>query len=136
MWQCGTPDLEREKEPKKRKNGRREDGRLSDRGFVSCYSWSDISLTLTRLVCDYLWQMSSVLSSRALLFCLCGHNSSTPHYNHWSFERKTLLDDKAKAQKVDFSEMLTFHSEIHKTTDFHSNLLVSWELVTEGYQGR
>ena len=26
--------------------------------------------------------------------------------------------------------------EIHKTTDFHSNLLVSWEFVTNGYQGR
>ena len=25
---------------------------------------------------------------------------------------------------------------MHKTADFHSNLLVSWELVTEGYQGR
>ena len=26
--------------------------------------------------------------------------------------------------------------EMHKTTDFHSELLVSWELVTEGHQGR
>ena len=26
--------------------------------------------------------------------------------------------------------------EMHKTADFHSNLLVSWELVAEGYQGR
>ena len=25
---------------------------------------------------------------------------------------------------------------MHKTADFHSNLLISWELVTEGYQGR
>ena len=25
---------------------------------------------------------------------------------------------------------------MHKTADFHSNLFVSWELVTEGYQGR
>ena len=25
---------------------------------------------------------------------------------------------------------------MHKTADFHSNLLGSWELVTEGYQGR
>ena len=25
---------------------------------------------------------------------------------------------------------------MHKTADFHSNLLVSWELVTGGYQGR
>ena len=26
--------------------------------------------------------------------------------------------------------------EMHKTADLHSKLLVSWELVTEGYQGR
>ena len=26
--------------------------------------------------------------------------------------------------------------EMHKTADFYSNLLISWELVTEGYQGR
>ena len=25
---------------------------------------------------------------------------------------------------------------MHKTADVHSNLLVSWELVTKGYQGR
>ena len=30
----------------------------------------------------------------------------------------------------------TFQLEMYKTVDFHSNLLVSWELVTEGYQGR
>ena len=30
--------------------------------------------------------------------------------------------------------MRTFHFEMHKTTDFHPNLLVSWELVTKGYQ--
>ena len=29
-----------------------------------------------------------------------------------------------------------FYFEMHKTADFHSNLLVPWELVTEGYQGR
>ena len=29
-------------------------------------------------------------------------------------------------------EMCTFHIEMHKTADFHSNLSVSWELVTEG----
>ena len=33
-------------------------------------------------------------------------------------------------------EKCTFHFEIHKTADFHSNLLVAWKLVTEGYQGR
>ena len=43
-----------------------------------------------------------------------------------------LLDDEAKAQK--FISVKCF--EIHKTADFHSNLLVSWELVTEGYQGK
>ena len=32
--------------------------------------------------------------------------------------------------------MKCVHIKIHKTNDFHSNLLVSWELVTEGYQGR
>ena len=32
--------------------------------------------------------------------------------------------------------MDAFQLEMHKTADFHSNLLVSWELVTEGYQGR
>ena len=26
--------------------------------------------------------------------------------------------------------------EMHKIAVFHSNLLVSWELLTEGYQGR
>ena len=29
-----------------------------------------------------------------------------------------------------------FHFKMHKTAYFHSNLLVSWELVTEGYQWR
>ena len=32
--------------------------------------------------------------------------------------------------------MAAFHFEMHKTADFHSILLVSWELVTEGYQER
>ena len=30
--------------------------------------------------------------------------------------------------------MHTFQSEIHKTADFLSNLLVSWELMTEGFE--
>ena len=71
---------------------------------------------------------------------------------YWSFDRKIWLDDEAKAQKlisvkcvkcahfilkcVKCTEMHTFHSERNKTADFHSNLLVSWELLTEGYQGR
>ena len=29
-----------------------------------------------------------------------------------------------------------FHFEMYKTVDTHSNLLVSWELMAEGYQGR
>ena len=33
-----------------------------------------------------------------------------------------------------WSEM-HFYFEMHKTTDFHSNLLISWELMTEGCQG-
>ena len=33
-------------------------------------------------------------------------------------------------------KMYTFHFEMHKTADFYSILLVSWELVTEGHQGR
>ena len=56
-----------------------------------------------------------------------------------------------RQKKVDFSEMgafgvsemrtfplemHSFHFEMHRTGDFHSNLLVSWELVTEGYEGR
>ena len=32
--------------------------------------------------------------------------------------------------------MGAFHFEMDKNADFNSNLLVSWELVTEGYQGR
>ena len=44
---------------------------------------------------------------------------------------------KFKAQ----GEMHAFHFEMcafemHKTADFHSNLPVSWELMTKGYQGR
>ena len=31
---------------------------------------------------------------------------------------------------------LNFYFEMHKTADFHFNLLVSWELVPEDYQGR
>ena len=44
----------------------------------------------------------------------------------------TLLNDKAKTQKlisVKCGKLRAFHS-----ADFHSNRLVSWELVTEGYQ--
>ena len=38
------------------------------------------------------------------------------------------------SSKIDFSETCTFQlemCEMHKTADFHSNLLVSWELATE-----
>ena len=76
------------------------------------------------------------------------------HCNVWSrrsfigsFDRKTLLDDEAKAQKL-ISVKYTlfnlnawnawfrvgFHFEMHKTAALHSNLLLSWELVIEGYQ--
>ena len=41
-----------------------------------------------------------------------------------------------KSISVILSEMSTFHLEMHKTADFHSKLLVSWELLAEGYQGR
>ena len=54
-----------------------------------------------------------------------------------------IFDDEAKAQKFEFCEMHAFHLkihgfhfEMHKTADFHSNLLASWELVTESYQWR
>ena len=30
----------------------------------------------------------------------------------WSFDRKTLLDDEAKAQKFDFSEKSAFRNEM------------------------
>ena len=53
---------------------------------------------------------------RGFFYNLCGY---------WSF-------DKAKTQKL----ISAYMREMHKTVDFHSNLLVSWELVTEGYQGR
>ena len=52
---------------------------------------------------------------------------------HYSF------DDKTKAQKFIQTEMHEFNlemCEMYKTADFQSNLLVPWELVTEGYQGR
>ena len=38
-------------------------------------------------------------------------------------------------RKVDFSGMPTFQLEMHKATNFQSNLLVPWELVSEGYHG-
>ena len=37
------------------------------------------------------------------------------------------------AFQLETCEMYAFHFEMDKTADFHSNLLVSWELVTEGY---
>ena len=33
-------------------------------------------------------------------------------------------------------KMHAIYFEMYKTADFYSNLLVSWKLVTEGYQGR
>ena len=33
-------------------------------------------------------------------------------------------------------EMCAFQREMHKTANFHSNMLVSWELEPEGYQRR
>ena len=33
-------------------------------------------------------------------------------------------------------EMHAFHFQMRKTSDFHSNVLVCWELVTEYYPGR
>ena len=60
------------------------------------------------------------------------------------FYPKTLLNDKSKVDFSESSEMRTFQLEIHqmrafqvqmhKTADFHSKLLVSWKLVTEGSQ--
>ena len=41
-----------------------------------------------------------------------------------------------RAFQLEMHEKHTFNFEMHKTADFHSNLLVSWELVTEGYQRR
>ena len=41
------------------------------------------------------------------------------------------------SSQIDFSEMCTFQlemREMHKTADFHPNLLVSWELLIESYQ--
>ena len=38
--------------------------------------------------------------------------------------------------QLEMREMHAFHFEMHKTADFHLKLLVSWELVTEGHQGR
>ena len=32
--------------------------------------------------------------------------------------------------------MRVFDFEMYQTVDFHSNVLVSWELVPEGYEGR
>ena len=49
--------------------------------------------------------------------------------------RKTLLDDEAKAQKL-ISVKRTTSTWNAQTSDFHSNLFVSWELVTEGCKGR
>ena len=49
--------------------------------------------------------------------------------------RKTLLDDEAKAQKL-ISVKRTTSTWNAQTADFHSNLFVSWELVTEGCKGR
>ena len=62
------------------------------------------------------------------------------------------LLDKAEAQKLILAEMREMCTDftlkcilremcglllkMHETADFHSNLLVSWELVTGGYQGR
>ena len=60
--------------------------------------------------------------------CKCAQR----RFLYWSFVRKTLLDDKAKGQK----DEAKVYFEMHKTADFHSNLLVTWELITEGYQGR
>ena len=65
------------------------------------------------------------------------------------FDRKILLDDKTKIQKLisvissemhtfqlEINEMHAFRVQMNETTDSHSKLLVSWKLVTEGYQGR
>ena len=61
---------------------------------------------------------------------------------YWSFNRNTLLDDKAKLKSwgqlkwmkcAHFTQNHAFRFEIHKTADFHSNLLVSCGLLTEGY---
>ena len=40
------------------------------------------------------------------------------------------------AFKLEMCEMHAFHFEVHKTAEFQSNLLASWELMTEAYQGR
>ena len=64
----------------------------------------------------------------------------------WSFDRKILLYNDAKAPVLISAEMCemcqlemhafhlnAFHFEMHKTADFHSILLV---LATEGYPAR
>ena len=41
-----------------------------------------------------------------------------------------------KMSEISLWNWCIFYFQLHKAADFHSNLLVSWELVTEGYQGR
>ena len=40
------------------------------------------------------------------------------------------------AFRFEMREMCAFYFEMLKTADFRSNMLVSWELVTEDFQGR
>ena len=49
---------------------------------------------------------------------------------------ESLLDDEAKGQKLISVKCAHCNFKMHKTIDFHSNVLVCWELMTEGYQGR
>ena len=43
---------------------------------------------------------------------------------------------KMCAFQLEMREIHAFHLEMNKTAHYHSNLFLSWELVTEGYQGR
>ena len=55
----------------------------------------------------------------------------------WSFDENPHLMTMLTAQKLISVKCMNFNLKCvkcHKTADFHSNLLVSLELVTEGYQ--
>ena len=58
---------------------------------------------------------------------------------YWSFDKKPLLADNAIAEKFISVELRKMHAVqliMHITAAFHLNMLVSWELVAGGYQGK
>ena len=80
------------------------------------------------IVSEAVWSVWDEQSSDICASTLC-------KTSFWSFYGNALLDNKSKVKNLILAEVFEMRSfqikmhKLHKTADFHSNFLLSWELV-------